>query len=136
MDTDWLATARARIGFTPQPSLLVYVTGGLALTKLRVSNSFSDNAPEEGVGGSSADEIKAGWTVGGGAEFMLTRNWSLKAEYMYLDFGSVSTAGSITCGPAQAAACAAFDPAVTPSPFSSSADLTAHTARVGLNYRF
>jgi outer membrane immunogenic protein len=134
MDTDWLVTARARVGFAPQPSLLVYVTGGLALTNLRVSNSFSDDAPEQGLGGSSADEIKAGWTVGGGAEILLTRNWSVKAEYMYLDFGSVSTAGSITCGPGGVAICDFFG--VTPSPFTSSADISAHTARVGLNYRF
>jgi outer membrane immunogenic protein len=136
MDTDWLATARARVGWTVQPNVLIYATGGLALTNLSVSNSFSDDAPEQGVGGGRNNELKAGWTLGAGAEWALARNWSLKAEYLYLNFGSASVSSSIDCGPAKAAACAAFVPAVTPSPFSTSADLTAHIARLGLNYKF
>lgn len=136
METDWLATARARVGWAFQPGLLLYATGGLAVTNIRVSNSFSDDAPEQGVGGSSSNELKAGWTLGGGAEWALARNWSLKAEYLYLNFGSASASSSINCGPAVAAACAAFVPPVTPNPFSTSADLAAHIARVGLNYKF
>jgi outer membrane immunogenic protein len=136
METDWLATARARVGWAFQPGLLLYATGGLAVTNIRVSNSFSDDAPEQGVGGSSSNELKAGWTLGGGAEWALARNWSLKAEYLYLNFGSASASSSINCGPAVVAACAAFAPPVTPSPFSTSADLSAHIARVGLNYKF
>jgi outer membrane immunogenic protein len=134
METDWLATARARVGWAFQPGLLIYATGGLAVTNIRVSNSFSDDAPEQGVGGSSNSQVKAGWTFGGGAEWALSRNWSLKTEYLYVNFGSVSTSGSITCGPGGAAICNSFG--VTPSPFSTSADLAAHIARVGLNYKF
>ena len=134
MDTDWLFTARARVGWTPQSNLLIYATGGLAITNLHVSNSFSDNAPEQGVGGSSNSQVKAGWTLGGGAEWALSRNWSLKTEYLYVNFGSVSTSGSITCGPGGVAICNFFG--VTPSPFSTSADLSAHIARLGLNYKF
>lgn len=134
MDTDWLATARARVGWLARPNLLVYATAGLAMTKLRVSNSFSDDAPEQGVGGSSHNDIRTGWTLGGGAEWALSRKWSFKAEYLYLDFGSVSTSGSITCGPGGVAICTFFN--VTPSPYSTSADLSAHIARVGLNYKF
>jgi outer membrane immunogenic protein len=29
-----------------------------------------------------------GWTVGGGVEFALTFNWSLKFEYDYINFGT------------------------------------------------
>ena len=29
-----------------------------------------------------------GWTVGSGAEFALTQNWSAKGEWMYFDLGS------------------------------------------------
>jgi outer membrane immunogenic protein len=135
MDTNWLFTARARVGWTPQSDLLIYATGGLAITNLRVSNFFSDDAPEQGVGGSSNNELKTGWTVGGGAEWALARNWSLKVEYLYLNFGSASVSNSINCGPAMAVACAVA-PAVTPNPFSTSADLSTHIARLGLNYKF
>ena len=32
--------------------------------------------------------IDAGWTLGGGVEYALSRDWRLKAEYLYMDFGS------------------------------------------------
>jgi opacity protein-like surface antigen len=66
MSTDWLATGRARIGWTPQSDLLLYATVGIAVTNLRVSNTFSDNAPSQGVGGSSSSETTVGWTLGAG----------------------------------------------------------------------
>ena len=28
-----------------------------------------------------------GWTVGGGVEWLLNPNWSVKVEYLYYDFG-------------------------------------------------
>ena len=134
MSTDWLVTGRARLGWTPQPNLLLYATGGIAITNLRVSNTFSDNAPSQGVGGSSASDTMVGWTLGAGGELALSREWSIKAEYLYLDFGSVTTKGSVFCGPAVAAICTGLG--FVPSPYTSSADLSAHIARVGLNYRF
>jgi len=30
----------------------------------------------------------AGWTIGAGAEFGLTQNWSAKVEYLYVDLSS------------------------------------------------
>ena len=136
MDTDWLLTARARLGWAPQPNLLIYATGGLALTNIRISNSFSDDADTEGVGGGSRTQIRAGWTLGGGAEWALTSAWSVKAEYLYVDFGTASVSNSVVCGPAVAADCAAVLGGAVSSPFSTSADLAAHIARVGLNYKF
>jgi outer membrane immunogenic protein len=134
IDTDWLLTARARLGWALQPGVLVYATGGLALTNLRVSNAFSDNAPSAGVGGGSNTDVVTGWTLGGGAELALSKHWSLKAEYLYVDFGSTTTRNSVACGPAATINCASVP--VIPSPFSTSADLSAHIARLGLNYRF
>ncbi len=32
--------------------------------------------------------IRLGWTIGAGAEFALTPNWSVKAEYLYMGFAS------------------------------------------------
>jgi outer membrane immunogenic protein len=135
MDTDWLLTARARLGWALQPNLLIYATGGLALTNLRVSNSFSDDSDTAGIGGGSHTQIMTGWTLGGGAELALSRGWSVKAEYLYVDFGSTTVRSSIVCGPTATFNCST-PPAVTPSPFSTSADLAAHIARVGLNYKF
>jgi len=129
VDADWLATARARVGWTTS-NLLIYVTGGLAVTNLQVTNSFSDTAPSAGTGGSSRSDTVAGWTLGAGLEVALSGNWSLKGEYLYVDLGSVATSGTVVCGPGS------FCAGTFASPFTTSADVSAHIARVGINRRF
>src|SRR5688572_13103210 len=42
--TNWLLTLRGRLGYTVLPNLLLYATGGLALTDFRFASSYSDNA--------------------------------------------------------------------------------------------
>jgi outer membrane immunogenic protein len=132
IDTDWLFTARGRVGWTPSSNLLIFATGGLAVTEVRISNSYTDNAPSAGVGGASSNKMMIGWALGGGAEWALTQRWSLKAEYMHVNFGSVSTHGTVFCGPSSSVDCTG----AIPSPLSTSADLSADIARVGVNYKF
>ena len=130
LDTDWLATIRGRLGYAVTPMTLLYVTGGGALTSLKVSNSISDNAASlgftTGSGGANHSEIKLGWTIGGGAEFALDSHWTLKAEYLYVDFGAVSVNSTFTSPGTSRGA----------NSFGSQADLTANIARMGLNYKF
>src|SRR5262249_21592290 len=38
---------------------------------------------------------KAGWALGAGAEVRLGGNWTGKIEYLYLDFGTVSTTAGL-----------------------------------------
>lgn len=125
---NWLATLRARLGYLVSPDVLLYATGGLALTGLSVSNSYSDNWIYNGggLGGSSVASNAKGWVVGFGAEWALARSWTLKAEYLRAGFGSLTTSGFII-------------PVQVPSAqngFTSSANLTADLVRAGLNYRF
>jgi outer membrane immunogenic protein len=126
VETDYLATLRARAGMT-YGNLLLYVTGGLAMTELKVSQLFTDNFGFGARASGSTSDFKAGWTIGGGAEMALNRNWSIKAEYLYLDFGSVS---------GQAAMTLSATPTVVRHLFNQEADLTAHVLRAGVNYRF
>ena len=129
--TDWLFTMRPRIGFAAN-NWLLYATGGLAVTNLKYSNTFTDNYCST-VGGCGANavedgsvsKVKAGWTVGLGAEYALMNTWSVKAEYLYVDFGSISSTATMT----------ACTPACT-APFSNSADLKSHIARLGINKKF
>jgi outer membrane immunogenic protein len=123
-DADWLFTARGRIGWTVTPNVLGYATGGLAVTQLKAANSFSDDQGATGGGSNSA--TKTGWVVGGGVEWAFDKNWSAKAEYLYVDFGSVSV-NSIITSPISGG----YSQAI-----STSADLTANIARVGINYKF
>jgi outer membrane immunogenic protein len=125
---DWLGTVRARVGFIPLDSLLVYGTGGLAyghtslstaLTRVLIDGTIVCAGNNCQAGATAA--TKVGWTIGGGAEWGFTKNWSLKAEYLYFDLGSLSHTMT--------------DP-VFPSIFNAKAQLNGNIVRAGLNYHF
>jgi outer membrane immunogenic protein len=128
MSTDWLATLRARLGVAVMPHLLLYATGGVALTDFKFESTYADNAISPvfpgGTGFGSSSEVRAGWVGGGGGEWMLDRCWSIRAEYLYIDFGSMSVAVPVSNTPAYA------------QTMHVDADLKASLARVGLNYRY
>jgi outer membrane immunogenic protein len=100
---DWLATFRGRIGVLAAPQLLLYATGGLAVGQVKTNSSLTttvaNNIPAcvaANVGlcmASSDTATKVGWTVGGGAVWALTSNWSVKAEYLYVDLGRSNSTG-------------------------------------------
>jgi outer membrane immunogenic protein len=85
-DIDWLATLRGRVGFA-SGNWLFYATGGAAFTTLhgsfQFSETFSPSTEAASVSGS-----KTGYTVGGGVETYLWQHWSVKAEYLFVDFGN------------------------------------------------
>ncbi|MBI3699612.1 MAG: porin family protein [Afipia sp.] len=140
---DYLGTLRARLGVTYTPTTLFYVTGGLAYGGVNSSTSVVSTPfvagivpPRTGpnVFGGSFSGTRVGYAIGTGGEWMLMRNWSVKAEYLYVDLGTVSYATG-TQG---------FD--VGPSNFpsfgtasvntSSSVRLADHIFRFGANYHF
>lgn len=94
VSTDWLFTARPRLGWTFN-NWLVFATGGVTVTQLKGDFTFNDNLVVAGNGpaseSASLSGTKAGWTAGGGLELGMNSGWSIKGEYLYVDFGSVST---------------------------------------------
>lgn len=122
---DWLATARLRAGVTLAQNWLVYVTGGLAVT--RVSDSIA-GAPH-GAGALDlllpyADsKTLVGGTVGAGVEYAFAQNWSVKAEYLYAKFENTTPTLTDTSNYGAVGPIASFKH-----------DLS--TARAGINYRF
>lgn len=50
--------------------------------------SISDPSTSVGYGSTNYSATKVGWTAGGGAEYMITPNWSVKAEGLYYYLGS------------------------------------------------
>jgi len=92
---NWFSTLRARVGFLQTDHVLFYGTGGLAVGQSnytanihRTAILLNFNVP------ASATETKTGWTVGAGAEYALDNKWSVKAEYLYYDLGSVTLNGT------------------------------------------
>ncbi len=72
-------SARGRIGYAWDRALF-YATGGAAFADIK--DSFA------GPGGfASLSRTRVGWTVGGGVEYAITNNWSVRAEYRYTDYG-------------------------------------------------
>lgn len=120
----WLATFRGRIGWAT-PNLLLYATGGLALGH-REFSQFVLTDPTVNFNNlrNSVSATKAGWALGGGLEYALTRNWSVKGEYLYTDLGTISASTDSDTAPGLG---------VT---LTSSSHLKLHTARGGVNYKF
>jgi opacity protein-like surface antigen len=121
---EWFATLRGRVGATVTPDALVYVTGGAAVGGLRTAGNVAafdaDGAPATSP--FSSISIKPGWTVGAGIEGHLAGNWTGKIEYLYLDFGAISTTSANLLNVTLSNA---FNSRVTDS-----------VVRVGLNYKF
>ena len=83
-DLDWLASVRGRIGL-PHDQFLFYATGGIAFAGVKNESSSNDFSDEDFE---NTDSTLTGYTVGGGVEYAMTSNISLRLEGLYYDFGS------------------------------------------------
>jgi outer membrane immunogenic protein len=145
----WFGTVRGRLGFLITDQVLLYGTGGLAYGRVELSGNtsvsgtvvrtvagFTDIFPiTPGTTAFSQSKTNVGIAVGGGIEgkcsHWLPTGWTWKAEYLYVDLGSLDTVAPFPLGP--------VPPGVT-TPFAGA--ITTHTrftdniVRVGLNYKF
>jgi outer membrane immunogenic protein len=76
-----------------------------------------------------SDKTRAGWTVGGGVEWMFAPRWSVKAEYLYYDLGSRDLNFAFTIHDNNSNRSATFNSA-------TNIDFKGSIARVGINYHF
>jgi outer membrane immunogenic protein len=105
-NNQWLGTVRLRAGYA-WDRFLLFGTGGLAFGEVNRNggsgggvastasgfvNPFTGAvAPAAatnffpGFGKNSASNV--GWTLGAGAEYAFTYNWTVKTEYLYANFG-------------------------------------------------
>ena len=100
-DIRWLATFRGRAGLAVTDTM-VYMTGGLAVAS--VKNTFAPNGTASTSAAEtvkSATKTKVGWVIGGGVEHMLTRNWTVGLEGLFVDLGK-NTVVNPTSGKAAA----------------------------------
>jgi len=84
-ENNWYGTARGRLGFAAD-NLLFYGTGGLAFGNVNAEGNIRVNGVKEWS--AHEDDLNWGWTIGAGMEFAVDENWTLGAEYMYVDLGS------------------------------------------------
>jgi outer membrane immunogenic protein len=125
---DWLGTTRARVGFvaTPDNRLMIYATGGVAYGGGSSHFNVFDSTNGLFFAGSPSS-TRVGWTVGGGVEYAVTNNWTIRGEYLYADLGSnnINTVGN-------AAVEQFFPGSVATAKFSYNASIF----RAGVNYKF
>jgi outer membrane immunogenic protein len=122
---------RGRIGFLAAPNLLLYGTGGLAYGQVRSSaiSVFPPPGSIETYAGSISD-TRVGWTAGAGGERLIGNGWSIKAEYLFVDLGSVSYANPCVSPPG---ICALVSP---PPAYQTTVTTREHVARIGVIYHF
>jgi outer membrane immunogenic protein len=110
------ATLAARFGVT-WGSALLYAKGGVAWGKFEYNNPcpacLSPNY--------TASSNRSGWMAGAGVEYALSRSWSVKLEYNYLDFGTKRLL---------------FSGSVPGDVFEQDQRDQVHMVKAGLNYRF
>ena len=113
MDQEWFATLRPRLGYAVE-NFLPYATGGAAVGAVHTTRyQFSTNSLVN-----DQSDVQVGYTVGGGLEYMLTRNWSAKAEYLYTKYADTSA------------------PPYGAGTIGYSVPLSEHIVRCGVNYKF
>jgi len=142
----WFGTIRGRLGFLPMNSLLVYGTGGFAYGRVD-ENVVLNSQPGPGdFGGGgfgfncaagpncflgSSSRTATGWTAGGGVEYAVWSNVSLKVEYLYVNLGGGDAVNVVAASfPTQAS---------KPSSFTanySGTNLNFQMVRGGINFRF
>jgi outer membrane immunogenic protein len=121
VEANWLVTLRPRIGVAFD-RFLVYATGGLAIANVEGSTAFASSGGYSKAG--SKSDTKYGYTVGGGVEYAMTNNWSLKAEYLYTDLGKINYITGFVL------------PAFLGYSETVSHNMKFHTVRAGVNYKF
>jgi outer membrane immunogenic protein len=114
----WYGTLTGRLGVASDRTL-VYAKGGLAFADIEheaADIDFNGTSFEIYEGSRTRwNDVATGWALGGGIEQALSRSLSLKAEYLYMDFGSETSR--------------------SPEGDIYEHDNTLHTVKIGLNYR-
>ena len=131
---DAVESAALRLGVAVD-RWLVYGKGGLAWAQER--HSQQQISTITGIAGAqtaniSGYEQRRGWMAGVGAEYAFLGNWSVKAEYEYLDFtnhNGVIESGTLT-------SFAGVTTPISTQPPGVKIIERLHVAKVGLNYNF
>src|SRR5262249_14544320 len=128
---DWYAMITGRVGYA-WDRWMIYAKGGAAFLPTRgaVADGCTSTAPGFDnwlIAPATNDDPSATWTTGGGVEWAFAPNWSIKAEYMYIN----APDATVSCGTATLASGAI----VPGGPFCFGHSFgNINTVKVGLNW--
>lgn len=117
--TQWVATVRGRLGIAFD-RVLVFGSGGFAAAGVKAT--LNDTYPS-GVITTTSSNTYTGWAAGGGLEWAVAGNWTIRGEYLYLGLGNKLNSFSETSPPGW--------PLIT-----TSTHITEQIARFAVNYKF
>jgi outer membrane immunogenic protein len=86
----WYGTLTSRVGPAWDRSWL-YLKGGAAVAGIRNTASDLDGGAIDPTDFTSISKTKLGWALGVGYEQALQPNWTWKVEYLYMDFGKITS---------------------------------------------
>jgi outer membrane immunogenic protein len=146
----YIGTVRGRLGILAMPTLLVYGTGGLAYGGVNLNvgyatvdtgNPWIDHSNVahpfgSGFGSINYSNTQVGWTAGGGLEWMLLPNWSVKAEYLYYDLGTVQASTVVSGATNTLAAATPYSPTGYAYVANTNTRFNGNIVRAGVNYHF
>jgi outer membrane immunogenic protein len=81
---NWYDTVDARLGYIlPWDGWMVYGKAGVALVEVDYAGFIA------------ASQTRVGWNVGVGVEYLIAPQWSVNAEYNFLDFAKENAPGTL-----------------------------------------
>jgi len=127
-EMSYLGTVTGRLGYA-WGRVLFYAKGGLAFAELTDAARWNPQAPiinpfppppvANAPSVESDTQRFTGWTIGTGAEFALSQNWSAKGEWMYYDLGEGT-----------------FIEPITSTNNPKDVEVRGSAVRIGVNYHF
>jgi outer membrane immunogenic protein len=111
-EMNWQGTIRGRLGVINGPTVF-YATVGVAFADVEWSETATFSSGTFSV---SRSDTLTGLVAGGGVELALNRNWIVRGEYLYEDFGSMRV------------------PLAGPTDEHGTLDTTAHKLRIGVSF--
>lgn len=112
----WLGTLRLRGGFALN-RFLIYATGGAGYGSFKSTQTLTTAL---GTLTTVTSDQRLAWVAGAGIEAAVTKNWSVKLEYLYLDTGTFNTTYSL----------------LGVGAIVEQSRMTDSITRIGVNYRF
>ena len=147
----WDASLRLRGGWLAAPTVLFYLTGGIAAAHLEATSTCSTTptaivsncAPNNYFSGTlgpaaiTHSATKLGWTAGLGIDMVLWSGWMVRAQYRYADYGYLSIGDASTFNFADTRTCVGC-PSAASSPLNVAYQLRMmqHICEFGLAYKF
>ncbi len=148
--TTWDGSARVRAGWLATPSMMLYVTAGIALAHLEAESTCSDQSTANVSNCASGNYFSGtlgptvithsstavGWTAGSGIDFLLGSHWVVRAQYRFSDFGYPSRGAFRPVSFTDTRVCSGCPSATNPLTVSYELPVMQHVFEFGLAYKF